>query len=60
MIHLLTASNFAKMSQISCDLEEDGNKLKKDFQAFLSNLLTKLQETTDQEEINMVNSILTQ
>ncbi|XP_033226272.1 intraflagellar transport protein 22 homolog [Belonocnema kinseyi] len=51
--------NFAKMSQISCNLEEDGNKLKIDFQAYISALLTKLQETTDQEEINIVNSILT-
>ena len=59
IIIFLAAPNFAKMSQISCNLEEDGNKLRMDFQAYLSALLTKLQETTDQEEINIVNSILT-
>ncbi|XP_051171703.1 intraflagellar transport protein 22 homolog [Leptopilina boulardi] len=53
------SSNFSKISAINCNLEEEENKLKKDFQSFISTLLAKLQETTDQEEINMVNSILT-
>ncbi|XP_014300024.1 intraflagellar transport protein 22 homolog [Microplitis demolitor] len=45
---------FAKISQVNCSLEENRNKLKTDFQTFLSTLMTRIQEKVDQEENNIL------
>ncbi|XP_011308961.1 intraflagellar transport protein 22 homolog isoform X2 [Fopius arisanus] len=41
---------FAKISQVNCNIEDDGNKLKSDFQTFLGTLMTMIQERKEQEE----------
>ncbi|KAK0170674.1 hypothetical protein PV328_008497 [Microctonus aethiopoides] len=48
------SNTFAKISQVNCNVEEGGNKLKTDFQAFLSTLTTRLQEKSEQEENNIL------
>ncbi|XP_012273061.1 intraflagellar transport protein 22 homolog [Orussus abietinus] len=47
-------STFAKVAQVSCNVQESGEKLKRDFQSYLGTLVTRLQEHTDQEENNIV------
>lgn len=44
------ANTFAKISQVNCNVEEGGNKLRADFQSFLTTLMTKIQEKFEQEE----------
>ncbi|XP_015599878.1 intraflagellar transport protein 22 homolog [Cephus cinctus] len=48
------SATFARVSQVSCNVEEGGNKLKTDFQAFLGTLISNMQEYTDQEENNIM------
>ncbi|KAF7995112.1 hypothetical protein HCN44_004584 [Aphidius gifuensis] len=44
------SNTFAKISQVNCNVEEGGNKLRADFQSFLTTLMTKIQEKFEQEE----------
>ncbi|XP_048505037.1 intraflagellar transport protein 22 homolog, partial [Athalia rosae] len=48
------SSKLARVSQVSCNVEEGANKLKVDFQSFLGTLMSNLQEHTDQEEISII------
>lgn len=44
------SSAFPKVSHVKCDTEEHGNKLQADFRSFLSSLMTKMQDYSDQED----------
>ncbi|KAH0560571.1 intraflagellar transport protein 22 homolog [Cotesia glomerata] len=50
------SSVFAKISQVNCNVEENRNKLKSDFQTFLSTLMTRIQEKSDHEENNILKN----
>ncbi|XP_043282763.1 intraflagellar transport protein 22 homolog [Venturia canescens] len=47
-------SIFGRISQVACNVDEGGAKLKTDFLAFLSTLTTRRQEKTEQEERNIM------
>ena len=51
----LTASQFSRIPQLEVNIEEEGNRLRSDFNTFLSSLLSNLSEKSDQEEMNIMN-----
>lgn len=53
------ASTFVKVSHVKCNIESGGSKLRADFSAFLSTILSKMHNYNEQEDKNIsINSIL--
>ncbi|KAF3426967.1 hypothetical protein E2986_04237 [Frieseomelitta varia] len=49
------ASTFMKISHIKCNIESGGSKLKTDFASFISTILNKMHNYTNQEDKNVLN-----
>merc|ERR1712013_592309 len=49
-------NTFSRIPQLEVNLEEEGNRLRSDFQTFLSTVIAGLSHNRDQEEINIINS----
>lgn len=54
---IIQASNFPNVSQVKCNIDNDGNKLKADFRLFLRTLITKLQ-IGKEEKLMLSDNIL--
>ncbi|XP_003702136.3 intraflagellar transport protein 22 homolog [Megachile rotundata] len=58
-ISKIISSTFVKVSHVKCNIESGGNKLRADFSAFLSTILSKMHNYNEQEDKNTsINSIL--
>ena len=51
----ISASQFSRIPQLEVNIEEEGNRLRSDFNTFLASLLSNLSEKSDQEEMNIMN-----
>ena len=51
----IAASQFSRIPQLEVNIEEEGNRLRSDFNTFLASLLSNLSEKSDQEEMNIMN-----
>ena len=49
------SSRFSRIPQLEVSVNEDGNRLRSDFNTFLSNLVIGLSDRRDQEEMNIIN-----
>ncbi|KZC12120.1 Rab-like protein 5 [Dufourea novaeangliae] len=52
-ISKVISSTFGKVSHVKCNVDSGGNKLKADFSSFISTIVTKMHNYTDQEIKNM-------
>ena len=49
------SSKFSRVAQLEVNIEDDGARLRSDFNTFLASLLSNLSEKSDQEEMNIMN-----
>ena len=49
-------SSFSRIPQLEVNLEEEGSRLRTDFQTFLATVIAGVASNRDQEEINIINT----
>ena len=49
------ANSFNRIAQLEVNIDEEGNRLRSDFNTFLSSLLSNLSEQIEQQEQNIMN-----
>ncbi len=51
----IAAKKFNRIPQLEVNIDEEGNKLRGDFNTFISGLVSNLSDRRDQEEMNIMN-----
>lgn len=52
-----TGGTFARVPQSTANIEENSNKLRSDFNSFLSNVISRMRDTHEQEELSIMSSM---
>lgn len=53
-LFLVLAPVFSKMANIKCNVEEDGDMVKTEFNRFIENVANAMSEKNEQEELNIM------
>ena len=52
---IVVANLFNRIPQLEVSMDEDGNRMRSDFNTFVTSLVSELSERRDQEEMNIMN-----